>query len=82
MRSKTGHVGQHWFSSMTSDKSETLSRPLHLPLSNEALSRMTSEEHTLLLMRKWALGLGQLSDPVNWAEIMFRLVTPMLIKGF
>lgn len=39
---------------MTSDKSETLSRPLHLPLSNEALSRVTSEEHTLLLMRKWA----------------------------
>lgn len=50
---------------MTSDKSETLSRPLHLPLSNEALSRVTSEEHTLLLMRKWALGPGQLSDPVS-----------------
>lgn len=66
---------------MTSDKSETLSRPLRLPLSDEALSRVTSEEHTLPLMRRWALGLGQLSGPVSWAAIRSRLVTLVLIKG-
>lgn len=67
--------------SVTSDKSETLPRLQPLPLSNEGLSRVTSEGHMKLLMRKWTQGLGHLSDPVSWTEIRFRLATLMLIRG-
>ena len=50
---------------MTSDKSETLSRPLHLPLSNEALSSVCSSEVTLLSAsfdRGRCRGLDRVSD--------------------
>lgn len=66
-----GHVGQHWFSQSCDLRQVSMPRLQPLPLSNEGWSRVTSEGHMKLLLRKWTRGLGHLSDPVSWTEIRF-----------